>query len=226
MKFIKELTEYTDERDYKTLDSLEFLKSLKDNTIDKITYDWDLEIRKSRPDQTRLNDLCESLCSRLEQIDIDKDRISEMKDEFMSIIKGYSKAANRVPYIINTGTGYFPEQDYTPVLNGAGFGGDINEGGEGCNVIKKKKKMKHIKKFNEQIGMGVHPNDPENSNDYTWSESNPDLVGLKSKIADLIQSYVDIRDVPYSRQEGDKEMDPASVENAAEQIVEMLKNDG
>jgi hypothetical protein len=74
--------------------------------------------------------------------------------------------------------------------------------------------------------MGMHPNDPENSKDYTWSESNPDLVGLKSKIADLIQSYVDIRDVPYSRQEGDKEMDPASVENAAEQIVEMLKNDG
>jgi len=181
MKHIKELTEYIDERDYKTLSSLQFLKSLKDNTVDKITYDWDSEIRKNKPDQSRLTDFVTTLCDRLRQIGIDEDRISEMNDEFIGIIQSYSKASNRVPHLNNTGSGYFPENDYTPTLNGAGFG-DVNEGGEVCNVIKtktKKKKMKHLKKYNEQK--------VNEASDYDRAED------LCEEIVNLINSKVDLK---------------------------------
>jgi len=53
--------------------------------------------------------------------------------------------------------------------------------------------------------------------------SNSELI---SKIEDIIQSEIFLRDVPYSMQEGDQEVDPDSRKDAAVAIVEMLKKEG
>lgn len=49
---------------------------------------------------------------------------------------------------------------------------------------------------------------------------------LINRIEDIISSEIYLRDVPYSMQEGDMEMDPKSVLSASEMIVNMLKNQG
>lgn len=45
---------------------------------------------------------------------------------------------------------------------------------------------------------------------------------LAYRIADIIQNEVYLRDVPYSMQDGDQELDPESVEDAAKKIAQML----
>jgi len=46
---------------------------------------------------------------------------------------------------------------------------------------------------------------------------------LVSRIEDLIQENVYIRDVPYSLEDGAKETDPDSISDAAKAIVKLLK---
>lgn len=49
---------------------------------------------------------------------------------------------------------------------------------------------------------------------------------LIDTIADTIRGEVFLRDVPYSMQEGDQELDPDSVQDAAIAIVNQLMNSG
>ena len=62
--------------------------------------------------------------------------------------------------------------------------------------------------------------------DYKVEENidvNSDLI---SKIEDVIQSEIFLRDVPYSMEEGAQEVDPDSRKDAAVAIVELLKKEG
>jgi hypothetical protein len=49
---------------------------------------------------------------------------------------------------------------------------------------------------------------------------------LFNKIRDIISGEVFLRDVPYSFNEGEQEKDPDSVDDAAKEIVKMLKKEG
>lgn len=62
--------------------------------------------------------------------------------------------------------------------------------------------------------------------DYKVEENVSPEADLISKIEDIIQSEVYLRDVPYSMEEGAQEVDPDSRKDAAIAIVEMLKKDG
>ena len=50
-----------------------------------------------------------------------------------------------------------------------------------------------------------------------------DDASLEQRICDLIQSNVYLRDVPYSMEDGAKEIDPDSAMDAAKAILKMLK---
>jgi hypothetical protein len=52
------------------------------------------------------------------------------------------------------------------------------------------------------------------------------LEEVKSKIEDCISDHVEITDVPYSRIENDKHIDPRTIEHAAEHILAMLISNG
>lgn len=49
---------------------------------------------------------------------------------------------------------------------------------------------------------------------------------LEYKIRDIIEGELFLRDVPYSRVDGDKEVDPESLDEAAKRVVKFLKKEG
>lgn len=49
---------------------------------------------------------------------------------------------------------------------------------------------------------------------------------LKYKIRDIIEGELFLRDVLYSRVDGDKEVDPESLDEAAKRVIEFLKKEG
>ena len=51
-----------------------------------------------------------------------------------------------------------------------------------------------------------------------------DDASLEQRICDIIQSEVYLRDVPYSMEDGAKEIDPDSAMDAAKAILKMLKS--
>lgn len=56
-------------------------------------------------------------------------------------------------------------------------------------------------------------------------ENNLKYESLISNIRDIIQSEISLRDVPYSRVDGAQEVDPESMDRAANAIIEFLKNE-
>ena len=57
------------------------------------------------------------------------------------------------------------------------------------------------------------------------SETN-DHIDLRNHILDVIQNEIGLRDVPYSMQEGDMEVDPDTLEDAADAVIKLLKAKG
>lgn len=80
--------------------------------------------------------------------------------------------------------------------------------------------MKHIKKFNESNNSKTLQSEAESEN-YLNKESD-----LEYKIRDIIEGELFLRDVPYSRVDGDKEVAPESLDEAAKRVIELLKKEG
>lgn len=49
---------------------------------------------------------------------------------------------------------------------------------------------------------------------------------LEYKIRDIIEGELFLRDVPYSRVDGDKEVSPKSLDVAAKRVIELIKKEG
>ena len=80
--------------------------------------------------------------------------------------------------------------------------------------------MKHIKKFNESNNSKTLQSEAESENSLN-KESD-----LEYKIRDIIEGELFLRDVPYSRVDGDKEVAPESLDEAAKRVIELLKKEG
>ena len=52
---------------------------------------------------------------------------------------------------------------------------------------------------------------------------NIDSSDIEFDIRDIIQCELFLRDVPYSMQENEKEIDPESLDEAAKKVIEYLK---
>lgn len=109
--------------------------------------------------------------------------------------------------------------------------------------------MKHLRKFNESVEScdycndeGREPSCPfcnkpldysdqekgdwsEDKSEYT-EELNNDFSDLEYKIRDIIEGELFLRDVPYSRVDSYKEVDPESLDEAAKRVIELLKKEG
>lgn len=109
--------------------------------------------------------------------------------------------------------------------------------------------MKHLRKFNESEeycdycnGEGREPYCPfcnkpldysgqekedwsEDENEYP-EELDNNFSDLEYKIRDIIEGELFLRDVPYSRVDGDKEVAPESLDEAAKRVIELLKKEG
>lgn len=70
-----------------------------------------------------------------------------------------------------------------------------------------------VKKFEE---LNIEP-------DKTCSQNPGIIEDLTSRIEDIISANIYLRDVPYSMQDGDMEVDPDSITDVAKAIVAELK---
>lgn len=112
------------------------------------------------------------------------------------------------------------EQGDEPTMNDI-----LSEVGDLCNKYEMSKiDLKTLIDNNEDVDgvLQIMYDDTEEEEDNNEST----LVRLENMIRDIIQGELYLRDVPYSMQDGDQEVDPESLDDAAKAVINLLKKEG